>query len=78
MHNKFLLHQLNENGEIEVSKEMKTLKEIANLLHIEYHQARQLYLHFKNNTKAHPFLKHLSRQFMIIDNPRNHIIVDLN
>ncbi len=67
MNNKFLLQQL-DNGNVIKEKEMKTLRNISELLNIEYFQARQLYLHCKKNTKAHPFLKELSKTYKIIDN----------
>jgi hypothetical protein len=70
MNNKFLLQQLDDNGNVIKEKEMKTLKLISELLNIEYFQARQLYLHCKKNTKAHPFLKELSKTYRIIDNPK--------
>ncbi len=43
MNNKFLLQQLDENGNVIKEKEMKTLKLISELLNIEYFQARQLF-----------------------------------
>jgi len=70
MNNKFLLQQLDDNGNVIKDKEMKTLKIISELLKIEYFQARQLYLHSKKNTKALPFLKELSKTYKIIDNPK--------
>ncbi len=45
MNNKFLLQQLDDNGNVIKEKEMKTLRIISELLKIEYFQARQLYLH---------------------------------
>ena len=44
MNYKFLLNQLDEEGNITKSKQMKTIREISKLLNIEYHQARLLYL----------------------------------
>lgn len=66
---KFILQFLeNENSKKEV--EIKTLKDVALLLNIEYHQARQLYLFEKKQVKrAHPFLLELAKRYRIIDNP---------
>jgi len=74
---KFTVQQYNENNELIKEKDIKTLKEIATMLNIEYHQARQLYLLCNGTTKKpHPFLKELSKTFKIIDKKR--IINDLN
>jgi len=70
MNYKFLLNQLNEEGNIIKSKEMKTLREIAKLLNLEYHQARLLYLLSQKTSKKglHPLLKELSKKYSITDN----------
>ena len=70
MNNKFLLNQLDEAGNIIKSKEMKTIREISNLLNIQYHQARLLYLLSKKGSKKgiHPLLKELSKKYSITDN----------
>jgi hypothetical protein len=68
MRDKFILQQFDENDNLIKQREMKTIRDISNLLSIEYFQARQLYLHNKKNTKAHPFIKELSKRFKIIDN----------
>jgi hypothetical protein len=70
MNYKFLLNQLNEEGNIIKSKEMKTLREIAKLLNLEYHQARLLYLLSQKASKKglHPLLKELSKKYSITDN----------
>ena len=51
MNNKFLLNQLDEEGNIIKSKEMKTIRDISKILNIEYHQARLLYLLSKKDSK---------------------------
>jgi hypothetical protein len=80
MNNKFLLNQLDEEGNIIKSKEMKTIREINKLLNIEYHQARLLYLLSKKETKKgiHPLLKELSKKYSITDNLNkfNEVIFD--
>ena len=70
MNYKFLLNQLDEEGNIIKSKQMKTIREISKLLNIEYHQARLLYLLSKKDTKKgiHPLLKELSKKYSITDN----------
>jgi hypothetical protein len=67
---KYLLNQLDEHGNVEKSKPMKTLREISKLLNIEYHQARLLYLKSKQAPKGslHPLLKELSKRYSIVDN----------
>jgi hypothetical protein len=59
---KYKLNQLSEDGTIIKSKEMKTIRDIAKLLGIEYHQARLLYLKTKKGNKGslHPLLKELA------------------
>lgn len=69
MNYKFILQKLNENQELENEKPMKTFKEIAEVLKIDYFQARQLYLHCKNNSNAHSFIKGIASKFRIVDNP---------
>ena len=64
---KFILQQFDETQLIK-QLPMKSLRDISNLLCIEYYQARNLYLHNKKNTNAHPFIKELSKRFKIIDN----------
>ena len=80
MNYKFLLNQLDEEGNIIKSKEMKTIREINKLLNIEYHQARLLYLLSKKETKKgiHPLLKELSKKYSITDNVNkfNEVIFD--
>ena len=69
MQMKFLLNQLGEDGSVQKTKEMKTLRDISNLLNIQYHQTRLLYLNSKKPSKAlHPFLKELSKKYSITDN----------
>jgi hypothetical protein len=70
MNYKFALNQLDEEGNIIKSKEMKTIREISKLLNIEYHQARLLYLLSKKDSKKgiHPLLKELSKKYSITDN----------
>jgi len=70
MNYKFLLNQLDEEGNIIKSKQMKTIREISKLLNIEYHQARLLYLLSKKDSKKgiHPLLKELSKKYSITDN----------
>lgn len=67
MQNKYLLNQLSEDGSVIKSKEMKTIREIAKLLGVEYHQARLLYLKSTKGNKGslHPFLKELSKKYSI-------------
>ena len=69
MNYKFILQQFNENQTLESEKPVKTFKEIAQILNIDYFQARQLYLHCKNKSKAHSFIKGIASRFRIIDNP---------
>lgn len=66
---KYLLNQLSEDGSVIKSKEMKSIRDIAKLLGIEYHQARLLYLKSKKENKGslHPFLKELSKKYSITD-----------
>ena len=66
---KYKLNQLSEDGSIVKSKEMKTIRDIAKLLGIEYHQARLLYLKTKKGNKGslHPLLKELSQKYSITD-----------
>jgi len=66
---KYLLNQLSEDGTVIKSKEMKTIRDIAKLLGIEYHQARLLYLKTKKGNKGslHPLLKELSKKYSITD-----------
>ena len=73
MNYKFLLNQLDEEGIIIKSKQMKTIREISKLLNIEYHQARLLYLLSKKDTTKgiHPLLKSLSQKYSITDNMNN-------
>jgi hypothetical protein len=73
MNYKFLLNQLDEEGNIIKSKEMKTIREISKLLSIEYHQARLLYLlsHKESKKGLHPLLKQLSKKYTITDNNVN-------
>jgi len=70
MNYKFLLNQIDEEGNIIKSKQMKTIREISKLLNIEYHQARLLYLLSKKDSKKgiHPLLKELSKKYSITDN----------
>lgn len=70
MNYKFLLNQLDEEGIIIKSKQMKTIREISKLLNIEYHQARLLYLLSKKDSKKgiHPLLKELSKKYSTTDN----------
>ena len=68
MRDKFILQQFDEDNNLIKQREMKTIRDISNVLCVEYFQARQLYLHNKKNTKAHPFIKELSKRFKIIDN----------
>jgi hypothetical protein len=70
MNNKFILNQLDEEGNIVKSKQMKTIREISKLLNVEYHQARLLYLLSKKESKKgiHPLLKELSKKYSITDN----------
>jgi hypothetical protein len=70
MNYKFALNQLDEEGNIIKSKEVKTLREISKFLNVEYHQARLLYLLSKKDTKKgiHPLLKSLSQKYSITDN----------
>ena len=70
MNYKFLLNQLDEEGNIIKCKQMKTIREISKLLNIEYHQARLLYLLSKKDSKKgiHPLLKELSKKYSITDN----------
>ena len=67
---KFVLQFLEtETNKKEV--EIKTLRDIALLLNIEFHQARELYLFNKKQVKrAHPFLLELAKRYRIIDNPK--------
>ena len=69
---KYLLNQLDENGNIQKSKEIKSIRECAKLLGIEYHQARLLYLKSKNGTKGslHPLLKEMSKKYSITDSKK--------
>jgi hypothetical protein len=66
---KYKLNQLSEDGTVIKSKEMKTIRDIAKLLGIEYHQARLLYLKTKKGNKGslHPLLKELSKKYSITD-----------
>jgi hypothetical protein len=70
MNYKFLLNQLDEEGNVQKTKQVKTIREISKLLNIEYHQARLLYLLSKKDTKKgiHPLLKSLSQKYSITDN----------
>lgn len=67
MRNKFILQQF-QNGELIKEVEIKSLRDIEKILCIEYHQVRQLFLHCAKNTKAHPFVKNLAKEFRIIEN----------
>ena len=70
MNYKFSLNQLDKDGNIIKTKQMKTIREINKLLNIEYHQARLLYLLSKKTSKKgiHPLLKELSKKYTITDN----------
>ena len=70
MNYKFLLNQLDEEGNIQKTKQMKTIREISKFLNVEYHQARLLYLLSKKDSKKgiHPLLKELSKKYSITDN----------
>ena len=70
MNYKFLLNQLDEEGNILKTKQMKTIREISKFLNVEYHQARLLYLLSKktSNKGIHPLLKSLSKKYSITDN----------
>jgi hypothetical protein len=51
----------------------KTLKDIANKLNVEYHQARMIYMESKNPKKfLHPISKELANDYLIYDNPDKH------
>ena len=80
MNYKFLLNQVDEEGNIQKTKQMKTIREISKLLNIEYHQARLLYLLSKKDSKKgiHPLLKELSKKYSITDNINkfNEVIFD--
>jgi hypothetical protein len=52
MNYKFLLNQLDEEGNIIKSKQMKTIREISKVLNVEYHQARLLYLLSKKDHQS--------------------------
>jgi hypothetical protein len=69
MNNKFVLEHLDSNGEVLKKTECKTLRVIGELLNLEYHQVRLLYLHSRKPSKLHPFLKEVSQQIRIVDNP---------
>jgi hypothetical protein len=66
---KFLLQYLDEEGNVIKEIPMKTLRQINEVIPIEYFQVRQLYLHCKNKTNAHPFIKEYAKRYRIIDNP---------
>lgn len=68
---KFILQKLKEDGNIEKEKEFRTLREISDILNIEYHQTRAIYLYNTKKTNLHPFLKDLITTYRIIDNPNN-------
>ena len=70
MNYKFALNQLDEEGNIQKTKQMKTIREISKFLNVEYHQARLLYLLSKKDSKKgiHPLLKELSKKYSITDN----------
>jgi len=70
MNYKFLLNQLDEEGNIQKTKQMKTIREISKFLNVECHQARLLYLLSKKDSKKgiHPLLKELSKKYSITDN----------
>jgi hypothetical protein len=80
MQSKYLLNQLDESGNVEKSKPIKTLRDAASLLHIEYHQARLLYLKSKKQNKGslHPLLKALSKKFSITDSKTVKFNDDIN
>jgi len=80
MQSKYLLNQLDESGNVIKSKPIKTLKDVANLLNIEYHQARLLYLKSKKQNKGslHPLLKALSTKFSITDSKTVKFNDDIN
>ena len=73
---KFILQKLKEDGSIEKEKEFRTLREIAEILNIEYHQARAIYLYNTKKSNLHPFLKDLTTLYRIIDNPNNKKVID--
>lgn len=70
MNYKFVLQTLDSNGNIIDDTPMKTLREITAIIGIEYFQTRQLYLHNKKNTNAHPFIREVAKKYKIIDNPQ--------
>jgi hypothetical protein len=70
MSNKFILLNLNQEGEIVFEQECKSLKVIESMLNLPYHQVRLLYLHGRKPSKLHPFLKEVSQCVRIIDNPK--------
>jgi hypothetical protein len=66
-----ILEVLNENGEVESSKEYKNLKLVtSDYPHIEYHQWRSVYLHYAGKTKKfiHPLTQQLINKFRIRPN----------
>ena len=70
MKNKLLLQTLNEEtGEVINSYPCKGFKEVALILDMDYFQARKLYMHCKNPTKAHHLIAMRAKKFKIIDNP---------
>lgn len=69
MNYKFILQYLDSEGNVMKETPMQTLRQIEAIIGIEYFQIRQLYLHNKNNTKAHPFIRSVAKKYRIIDNP---------
>ena len=70
MNNKFILQNLNQEGEVVQEQECKSLKVIESMLNLPYHQVRLLYLHSRKPSKLHPFLKEISQCIRIADNPK--------
>lgn len=70
MKNKLILQTLDETtGEVMSSYPCKGFKEVALILDMDYFQARKLYKHCKNPTKAHSLIGTRAKKFKIIDNP---------
>ena len=58
------------NKETQESQEFKTLREISELLNIEYYQIRTIYAESKKPKKyLHPITKQLIDRYEIKDNP---------
>jgi hypothetical protein len=70
MRNKFLLINLDSNGEVMFKREVKTLRELETILKLDYQTIQRFYrLCKKTNIKGiHSLFKDLYNKFRVVDN----------